>query len=102
MGKKTNGVQRGNDRDPHQADTATYEQTQGTPDPDRAPNESRARMPHERDESASASGNRLDQPLPPSGAKISQAHKDVERGLVDTERRGIPDDIPNSDRNRGR
>lgn len=51
-------------------------------------------MPHERDESAAPTGSRLDEQPIPSGRKISQAREDVERGLVDTDRRGIPNDLP--------
>jgi hypothetical protein len=75
-------------------DTSSYEQPQGAPDPATEPNARNPRLPHERDESARAAGDRLKEKPTPSGREISQAHEDVERGLVDTDRRGIPDDIP--------
>jgi hypothetical protein len=75
-------------------DTASYDELQGVPDPRSKPDGRNAKMPHERDESARGMGNRLDEALPPSEREISQAHADIERGLVDTERRGIPNDLP--------
>ena len=60
----------------------------------------RVKMPHERDETA------RDSERPAAGApnrrEIGQAHEDVERGLADTDRRGVPDDIPDSADNRSR
>ena len=102
MSKTIEGSKRGEERASRDADTATFEQQQGTPDREVAPNRQRPSMPHERDESAAATGNRLDQEVPPSEQKISQAADDVERGLVDTDRRGIPDDIPKGEHNRKR
>ena len=57
-------------------------------------NRPQPRMPHERDESARATGNRADQDVPPSKKEISQAAEDVESGQRDTDRRGVPNDIP--------
>ena len=74
------------------SDTSSYEQVQGTPDPAAKPNARKPRLPHEKDESARATGKH-EKPAR-SGAEISQAGKDVERGLVDTDRRGIPNDLP--------
>ena len=83
-------------------ETASYEQLHGATDPHGAPGQLRyPRQPHERDESARNMGNRLDQPLPPSEREISQAHQDTERGLVDTERRGVPNDVPSRGKRRG-
>ena len=54
------------------------------------PSEVGLQLPHERDES----------PMPEAGAtrgprdKIRQAARDVERGLVDTEARGTPSNVP--------
>jgi hypothetical protein len=79
-------------------DTARYEQVQGAQDPKNPPNRRYGKMPHERDESARSTGNRLDQQVPPSQRQISQAHDDVEAGQVDTDRRGVPDDVPSSKR----
>jgi len=53
-----------------------------------------ARLPHKRDESAKATGNRLTEDPTPSGREIKQAGDDVARGLVDTDRRGVPNDVP--------
>jgi hypothetical protein len=76
-----------------EADTTSYEQSQGAPEKV-APNRRNERMPHERDESARATGNRLTEKPVPSDRQISQAHDDVEDGLVDTDRRGVPNDLP--------
>jgi hypothetical protein len=74
-------------------DTSSYAQPHA-PDGKRAQNDRYEKMPHERDESARSTGNRLDQKVPPSERQISQAHDDVESGQVDTDRRGVPDDVP--------
>lgn len=79
-----------------EADTTSYEQSQGAPGERVAPNRRNERMPHERDESARATGDRLKENPVPSERQISQAHDDVEEGLVDTDRRGIPSDLPKS------
>jgi hypothetical protein len=39
--------------------------------------------------------------MPPPGGEIRQAHQDIEHGLSDTDRRGVPNDIPSSRDNRG-
>ena len=52
-----------------------------------------ARLPHERDESARGTGKH-EKPAR-TGGSIAQAGEDVERGLIDTERRGVPNDLPN-------
>ena len=75
------------------ADTRSFEQSQGGPDSS-SPNRRYEKMPHERDESARSTGNRLDQKVPPSEQRISQAHEDVESGQLDTDRRGVPNDVP--------
>lgn len=79
-------------------DTSSFEQPHGEQDPHVKPNRAYEKMPHERDESARSTGNRLDQKVPPSEHRISQAHEDVESGQVDTDRRGIPDDVPSGKR----
>lgn len=79
-----------------EADTTSYEQSQGAPG-GVAPNRRNERMPHERDESARGTGNRLKESPVPSDRQISQAHDDVEDGLVDTDRRGVPNDLPKSE-----
>ena len=81
-------------------DTASYAQPQGT-DKRGAENQRQTRMPHERDESAKATGNRLEQDTPPSGQQVSDAVDDLKAGRQDTDRRGVPNDVPTS-RPRGR
>jgi len=82
-------------------DTEAWEKLQGSP---KAGAQARPlpKMPHERDESATATGNRLDESLPPMRREIDQAHADVEEGLTDTDRRGVPDEVPSSRDNRAR
>jgi hypothetical protein len=75
-------------------DTSSYAQAHGAPDAPKDPNQRNESMPHERDESARSTGNRLDETPSPSQHQISQAHDDVEEGQVDTDRRGIPSDVP--------
>ena len=74
-------------------DTAAEGQSAGT---DRAapPGSREPRMPHERDESARATGDRLRETPAPSERRITDAGRDVDRGLVDTDRRGVPNDVP--------
>jgi len=77
------------------ADTSSIEQLQGSPDAGARPATRRSpRVPNERDESAEATGNRLNENPIPSDRKISQAGEDVKAGRMDTERRGIPNDVP--------
>jgi hypothetical protein len=75
-------------------DTSSFEQLHGTQDPKTTPNRPYEKMPHERDESARPSDDRMNEPAPPSGRQISQAQKDVAAGKVDTDRRGVPNDVP--------
>jgi hypothetical protein len=82
-------------------DTESREKLQGSSDGG-AQTRPLPKMPHERDESARATGNRLDESLPPTGQKIDQAHEDIEEGRADTDRRGVPDDVPSSRDNRAR
>ena len=79
-------------------DTASYEQLVGSAQKPGAPGKlQNPREPHERDESAHATGDRMRQrERPPSERQISQAAEDVESGRVDTDRRGIPSDVPGS------
>lgn len=58
------------------------------------------RLPHERDEAPDSGFAGTDRHTDPSQSEIPQAHEDVERGLVDTDRRGIPSDVPSRRRNR--
>jgi hypothetical protein len=79
-------------------DTASYEQLLGSSRKPGAPgNLQNPRQPHENDESAHQTGDRMRQrERPPSDRQISQAAEDVESGRVDTDRRGIPSDVPRS------
>jgi hypothetical protein len=81
--------------------TASHEQLEGSERADSATRKLE-KMPHERDESASGAGDRPDEAVPPIAGEIAQAHEDIEEGLQDTDRRGVPDDIPGSRQNRGR
>lgn len=83
------------DRD---TDTGSYAQPQGATGERETPNRPNQKLPHERDESSGSTGDRLDEDLPPSERQISQAQKDIAAGLVDTDRRGIPDDVPGAKR----
>jgi hypothetical protein len=79
-------------------DTASYEQPHGDKDSKAEPNRRNEKLPHERDESAKSTGNRLDQKVPPSERQISQAQDDVDAGQLDTDRRGVPNDVPTDKR----
>ena len=57
----------------------------------------RMRLPHERDESPRQAAGPARAPAG-SKEKIEQAARDIERGLVDTERRGTPNDVPAPER----
>jgi hypothetical protein len=48
-------------------------------------------LPHERDESAHPVESKVD---PKRRQRIAQAESDAERGLKDTEGRGVPSDVP--------
>jgi hypothetical protein len=84
------------------SDTAAYEQLQGGHNQPRPPDKRDPKMPHERDESAGSTGNRPGQSPAPSDPQISRAHADVEQGRLDTDRRGVRNDIPRSPHNRER
>ena len=77
-------------------DTASYEELQGSPDVHGGAGKLRyPKLPYERDESAEACPDRLkDEARPPADAQISDAAADVESGRIDTDRRGIPSDVP--------
>ena len=75
-------------------DTSSFEQLHGTQDPKSTPNRRYEKMPHERDESARARDDRMNESAPPSDRQISQAQKDIANGQVDTDRRGTPNDVP--------
>jgi hypothetical protein len=88
-------------------DTKSYQQPWGNSKKG-VENRELPRMPHERDESASATGNRLDQDPVPSSEDIDNAIGDLKHGRKDTDRRGVPSDVPapqtssTSGRNKGR
>ena len=87
-------MSRKNPRTQHEdSDTAAEGQSVGT-DRGAPPGPPDPRMPHERDESARATGDRLRETPAPSERRITDAGRDVERGIVDTDRRGVPNDVP--------
>lgn len=55
-----------------------------------------AKQPHERDESPESQPTGS-APTDPGREDIRQASQDIERGLVDTDRRGTPDDVPHQE-----
>jgi hypothetical protein len=55
-----------------------------------------AKQPHERDESPESQPTGST-PTDPGREDMRQASEDIERGLVDTDRRGTPDDIPHQE-----
>jgi hypothetical protein len=83
-----------------EVDTASFEHQEGATEGESQPERRLPRMPHERDQSVRGTGSRLDETPPPSEAEIRQAVDDIESGRIDTDRRGIPDDVPGSKRNR--
>ena len=96
MASKLEGSRGRKARAAQNPDTTPYEQPQGT---SRGVQDIRVpRMPHERDESATATGDRLDETPVPSGGHMERALDDVESGRKDTERRGIPSDVPSGRR----
>ena len=95
MSKRPHNPTRSGDPAETDSDTSSIGQTQGSPAPGaRSATRRSPRVPNERDESASATGNRLDENPVPSERQISQAAEDVEAGRVDTDRRGVPNDVP--------
>jgi hypothetical protein len=92
MGSKLEGGEPGK-RSARDLDTSAYEQPQGQSDHG-AENRALDRMPHERDESAEATGTRLDETPVPSGKHIRDAARDIDQGRKDTDRRGVPNDVP--------
>ena len=75
------------------SDTTPVEQRLGDDKPG-ADNRAVPRMPHERDESADATGSRLDESPVPSEKHMEDAIEDLKSGRRDTERKGIPSDVP--------
>ena len=58
--------------------------------------DSKPLLPHERDETAGSASTQK-QGNKRSREVIKKAHEDTQRGMVDTDRRGIPSDIIESD-----
>lgn len=84
----------GPDGRPRDADTQSVTQAWGVSNSPDTEDQGHARLPHERDESAAATGDRMKEDPTPSARRISKAGEDVAAGRVDTDRRGIPDDVP--------
>ena len=63
-------------------------------DPGQPSNQGDLRLPHEHDESPKAGRDADTSSSPLPRQVIEQAASDITRGLRDTERRGIPTDIP--------
>lgn len=60
------------------------------------------RQPNERDASPDSGRRGTDRRTDIPQTDIRRAHADVEKGLVDTDRRGVPADVPSSSKNRAR
>lgn len=58
------------------------------------------RQPNERDASPDNGRSGVDNRTDVPQRELPQAHEDVERGLIDTDRRGVPSDVPDSRDNR--
>jgi len=84
----------GPDGRPQDADTRNVTQALGVGNGPDTADQPHTRLPHERDESAKATGDRLKEDPTPSDRQISKAGEDVASGRVDTERRGVPNDVP--------
>lgn len=63
-------------------------------DPARPSNQGDLRLPHEHDESPKAGRDVDTSSTPVARQVVEQAASDISRGLIDTERRGIPSDVP--------
>lgn len=75
-------------------DTSSYEQVQGADIEPAGLNRRNEKTPNERDESAQTTPSTRKEDVRISDEKITQAHEDITKGLLDTDRRGVPDDIP--------
>ena len=58
------------------------------------------RQPNERDTSPDGGSRGTDRATDQPQTDIPRAHDDIERGLRDTERRGIPSNVPGSKENK--
>jgi len=63
-------------------------------DPSQSSNQGDLRLPHEHDQSPKSGADRKVSSTPLPRQVIDQAASDITRGLRDTERRGIPSDVP--------
>jgi len=80
------------------ADALRQQPQSGTPGGDERTPLPGAKQPHESDESP-ASEITGQSSVDPRRDEMGQAVEDIERGLVDTDRRGTPNDIPDQERN---
>lgn len=78
------------------ADALRQQPQSGAPDANATARLPGAKQPHERDESPESQPTGSS-PTDPARADMGQASEDIERGLVDTDRRGTPDDIPHQE-----
>ncbi len=85
----------GPDGRPRDADTQGLTQAAGEGHAPDSAGQLKARLPHERDESATATGDRTRERPTPSACQISKAGEDVKAARVDTDRRGVSNDVPN-------
>ena len=78
------------------ADSLRQQPQSGTPGSNQSVPLTGAEAPHERDESPQSqpTGRASTDPV---RHEIGQASEDIERGLVDTDCRGTPDDIPHQE-----
>lgn len=88
--KKVPDAQRTGRTSPGSPDTSTDDTPHGNP-AERRPGQDKLPLPHERDQTPET--------IPPRTEKgprqvIDQAASDIRRGLRDSERRGVPSDVP--------
>jgi hypothetical protein len=82
--------------EPDGVDALQQQPQSGTPESNAATPLPGAKQPHEVDESPESQPTGRS-PTDPRRDDIEQASEDIERGLVDTDRRGTPDDIPHEE-----
>ncbi|MES2561325.1 MAG: hypothetical protein V4637_01215 [Pseudomonadota bacterium] len=80
------------------ADTGSYSQLQGAHIKRADRNRRNDKTPNERDESAQTTPSKRKEDAPQSDEQINQAYEDISKGLVDTDRHGIADDVPDARR----
>jgi hypothetical protein len=74
--------------------TSSQEQVQGAPAKRTGVDPRNPKTPNERDESAQPTPSTRKEDAPKSDRQINLAHEDISNGLIDSDRRGIPDDVP--------